>query len=195
MRPLHNSSNFWSSENKNDQQKVRTQTKENIYSCLFSLQTQKAVNLTPFEGELGTPVEVWVRGVENHSRWTGGGDRRMISSQAKLPPWEVVTDDFCSSFSSLVLFWIKRILLVGNGTVHCCDNCSCNSSRAKETPGWDDNAVRHLVRQAYFYCLCIRTTSLLRKGNLSHCWFGRLYIPCKSNVLSVKYQLSLTRLK
>lgn len=55
---------------------MRTQTKENIYSCLFSFQNQKAVNLTPFEGELRTPLEVWVRdvGVENHIRLTGGGD-------------------------------------------------------------------------------------------------------------------------
>jgi len=40
----------------------------------------------------------------------------------------------------------------------------------------------HLVRHVYFYCLCVRTTGLLRKGSLSHCWSGRLYIPCESNV-------------
>lgn len=66
---------------------MRTQTKENTYSCLFSFQNQKAVNLNSFEGELRTPLEVWVRdvGVENHVRLTGCGDQRMISSQVKLP--------------------------------------------------------------------------------------------------------------
>jgi len=33
---------------------MKTQTKENIYPCLFPFQNQKAVNLTPFEGELDT---------------------------------------------------------------------------------------------------------------------------------------------